>query len=223
MTDDELAMAYADGALDPIAAKRFEKRMADAPALAKAVEAHRRLRARLQGGFAPIADAPLPERLTQLLQSGVTELRPKAGVVRYWRAAAAMAACLVAALTIGHFWQVAPTSGGQRVASGSLARSLDQQLAGAEGPTRILVSFRNRQGAFCRVFEAPAASGIACREEEGWILRRAQLHAGAGDSEYRQAASVDSELMAAAQEMMVGDPLSSKEERSSKASGWLNH
>jgi hypothetical protein len=220
MTDDELAMAYADGELDPIAAKRFEKRMTDAPGLAAAVAAHRMLRARLQGGFAPIAEAPLPGRLTALLQSNVTELRPKAPVARYWRAASAMAACVVAALAIGHFWQPAPTSADQLMASGSLANSLEQQLAGAQGSTRILVSFRDRQGSYCRVFEAPAASGIACREKGGWALRRSQPSTSAGAGEYRQAASADAGLLAAAQEMMAGDPLTSAGERSAKASGW---
>ena len=52
MSDDELAMAYADGELDPLAAKRFEARLAEEPALAATVEAHRALHARLRDDHA---------------------------------------------------------------------------------------------------------------------------------------------------------------------------
>ena len=206
MTDEERAMAYADGELDPVAAKRFERLLAQSPDLAEAVRKHRALRTRLESGFAPIAAEPLPAGMTASLRSNVVALRPKPRITRYRAAAASMAACLVAALAIGYFWQ-APSAGlsGGRLASATLARALDQQLAGGQGPTRVLVSFRDAKGSYCRVFEAPESDGIACREERGWAVRQSQPKAPGGSGEYRQAGS--SALFAAAQGMMAGDPL----------------
>ena len=48
MSDEELAMAYVDGELDTVTALRVERRMAEEPGLARAVEAHRALRGRLR-------------------------------------------------------------------------------------------------------------------------------------------------------------------------------
>ncbi len=222
MTDDEWAMAYADGELDPIAARRFEARMASETGLAEAVAAHRGLRATLQGGFAPIAAAPLPERLTDLLRSNLVELRPRARMTGYWRAAAAMAACLVAGVAIGHFATGAPAgvSGGPLLASGALARSLDRQLAGVGGATRVLVSFRDSRGNYCRVFATPAIDGIACHDPQGWTLRRTQAGDEGSRSDYRQAGSGEPALLAAAQDMMAGDPLDAAAERAAKARNW---
>ncbi|MES2444599.1 MAG: anti-sigma factor [Pseudomonadota bacterium] len=221
MTDEELAMAYADGELDAIAAKRFERRMAAAPELAAAVEAHRALRARLERGFAPIAEAPVPERLTGLLDAKVVALRPAPRISGFWRAATAMAACLVAGVAIGQFAQPAPgVSGDSLVASGALAQALDRELAGAEGPTRVSVSFRDAQGHYCRVFQAPAVDGIACRENGGWALRRTQAGAAGANGDYRQAAAANPELFAAAQDMMAGDPLDPAAERAARDRGW---
>jgi hypothetical protein len=221
MTDDELAMAYADGELDALAAKRFEKRMAEAPELAAAVEVHRTLRTRLERGFAPVAEEPLPERLSALLQTNVAELRTKTRIANYWRAATAMAACLIGGIVIGQFSRPAPgVTGNPLVASGALAQSLDQQLTGAEGPTRVLASFRDTKGHYCRVFQGAAISGIACHESTGWALRQTQASSPAGTTDYRQAGSAAPELFAAAEAMMVGDPLDPAAERSAQAQGW---
>jgi hypothetical protein len=221
MTDDELAMVYVDGELDALAAKRFEKRMAEAPEIAAAVEAHQALRTTLECGFAFVAEEPLPERLTSLLQTSVVEIHPKARFAGYWRAATAMAACLVAGVMIGQFWQPAPgVSGAPLVASGALAKSLDRQLAGAEAPTRVLASFRDTEGHYCRVFQGAAISGIACHESAGWALRQTQSSSPAGTTDYSQAGSTAPALLAAAQAMMAGDPLDPAAEQAAQARGW---
>lgn len=222
MNEHEQAMAYADDELDEIAARRFEHRMAQSPDLAEAVRAHRALRDRLQGAFAPVADAPVPERLAGLVQSNVVELRPKARFAGGWRAAAAMAACLVAGVAIGQFWQApsAGISGDRLMASASLARSLDEQLSGGQGPTRVLVSFRDRRGSYCRLFQAAQIGGIACRDESGWALRRTQANEGEARRDYRQAGSGYPDLLGAAQEMMAGEPLDLAAERSARRDGW---
>ncbi len=221
MTDDELAMAYADGELDAISAKRFERRMADAPDLAAAVAAQRALRVRLRGEFASIVEAPLPERLTGLLSPNVVDLRPPTRMASSWRAASAMVACLIVGLVIGYGWQPpSGVSGGTMLASGSLARSLDRDPAGGQGSTRVLVSFRDTQGRYCRVFQAAAIDGIACHHGSGWAMQRTQTKGAATPGEYRQAGSTDASLLAAAQDMMAGDPLDPAAERAALERGW---
>ena len=221
--DDEMLMAYADGELDPLAAKRVERAIAADPALAEAVAAHRALRARIGDAFAPTTEEPVPERLTALLQSAVVPIQPRpAPSRRRWVEAAAIAATLVLGITVGNRWQSAPVSveRGALVASGSLKRSLDVQLAANRGDTRIIASFRTASGQYCRVFNGAALDGIACREDGGWTLRRAESAGRSGATEYRQAASADAALMAAAQDMMAGDPLDPAAEARARDLGW---
>jgi len=66
--DDRVAaMAYVDGELSPADHAAFEARLVHEPALASAVARERVLRARLQSGYAPELDEPVPARLLDLL------------------------------------------------------------------------------------------------------------------------------------------------------------
>jgi hypothetical protein len=85
---------------------------------------------------------------------------------------------------------------------------------------RVPVSFRDRSGAYCRVFTSSAADGIACRDGSGWALRETRAGAAGEATEYRQAGSGDAALMTAAQAMMAGDPLDAAAEARAKAAGW---
>ncbi|MGN6375748.1 MAG: hypothetical protein ACTHMG_09350, partial [Sphingomonas sp.] len=98
----------------------------------------------------------------------------------------------------------------------------ERQASGATGAVRIAVSFRDRKGAYCRVFSTAATDGIACRDAGGWALRRTQQGAGPDQNRgaYIQAGSTDPELMAAAQDMMAGQPLDAVGERAARAKGW---
>ncbi|MCW3834454.1 anti-sigma factor [Sphingomonas canadensis] len=223
MTDDELAMAYADGELDEIAARRFEQRMAEVPALALAVASHRALRAQLSNMFAPVAAEPVPDRLTAMLKPKVVPLRP-GNRRRVWWTAGAMAASLVLGIMVGQFGRPGgpvAIADNRLVASGALATALDRQLASDEGATRVLVSFQGTDKAYCRVFSSPAVDGIACREGKRWELRHTRAADSAGQATaYRQAGSADPALMAAAQDMMAGDPLDPAAERRARDALW---
>ncbi len=224
----EQLMAYADGELGPIEAKRVERAIAADPALAAEVERHRALRARIAGSFAPVADEAVPDRLAALLQGNVVALpapAPRARTWTWWREAAALAACLVLGLLIG----IGVPRGGPVTArgdglyaAGPLAAALDRQASGGkDGDVRIAVSFRARDGAYCRVFDSAAADGIACRDAQGWALRRTQRgSAAASGPAYAQAGSADPELMATAQDMMAGDPLDAAAEQAARDKGW---
>ncbi|MGK6319135.1 anti-sigma factor family protein [Sphingomonas sp. DT-204] len=224
--DPETLMAYADGELDPVAAMRVERAIAADPALAAEVAAHRRLRARIAGSFAPVAAAPVPERLALLLKpDNVVPLRPRARARFDLRWATAIAASLVIGLLIGPMLRPgAPVQVGPAglVASGDLARALDTQLAATQGdaPIRVIASFRDSAGAICRTFAGRVTSGIACREGDGWVLRRTVSGAAEVRTDYRQAGSSDPELMAMAQDMMAGAPLDAAQERAAHDRGW---
>ena len=140
--DPETLAAYADGELDPLAAKRVERAMADDPSLAAEVERHRALAARLRGGFASLDAQPMPAGVEALFARtdnvvAFPTRKPAPRPQRWW---GAIAASLVAGLLLG---QLVPRSGGElgfeggtAVAQGKLARALDTQLASGARPNR---------------------------------------------------------------------------------------
>jgi hypothetical protein len=213
----ETLMAYADGELGPIEAKRVERAVAADPTLAAAVERHRAFGARLRGAFAPIADAGVPPEVETLLRNAaqVTPLAPRrVSVSPKWLGA--IAASLMIGLVVGQTLpRMASESGiamdaGQMIARGDVARALDTQLAStqaADAPVRVGVTFRAAGGDLCRTFEHGAVGGIACSDGGDW--RMARLYGGleAQSTEFRQAGSAGAAMMADAQAMMVGEPL----------------
>lgn len=238
--DAEMLMAYADGELSPIDAKRVERAMAADPDLRQQVDAHRKLRGMLANGFAPLAQAPVPERLSRLLAAPAPapvvrledfRLKRRPSPVRWqrWGMGVAAAASLVVGLMLG---QAIPGSGsdglvtshgGALVASGGLAQALDTQLAATQtsgAPTRVIVTFRDRQGGLCRAFSGTQLSGIACRTDNGWQLRETRAGNARATTAYAQAGSADGALLADAQSMMAGEPLDAAAEAGAKAKGW---
>ena len=226
--DPETLMAYADGELGPIEARRVERAIAEDPSLAAQVEQHRALRARLGAHFAPLAEEPVPDRFTAMLRSNVVDFpqRPPRRILPAWSSwGAALAASLVLGLAIGHGWQdggIVRSRGGQLYADGALAKLLDDQLAATQAVVQVPVSFRDKDGQYCRVFTSPATDGIACRDARGWLLHQTRAGAGAGSAkpDYVQAGSTDPALMAAAQQMMAGDPLDASAEKKARAARW---
>ena len=225
--DDELLMAYADGELDPLNAKRVEKAIAADPALGKIVEGHRALRSKLGDAFAPVLNQPVPDHLAAMLQSNAVAFTPKpapAPQPRRWLSGLAIAASLVAGIAVGTQWagRPGPIAAGKDglIASGPLAHALDTQLASAAGDTRMLASFRDSNGGYCRVFAGQSFDGIACKGASGWQLRQMQSTGAASGADYRQAGSGNAAIMAAAQNMMAGDPLDETAEKQAVSKGW---
>lgn len=220
--DRETLIAFADGELSEIERRRVEKAVAADPALAREVEAHRRLRERLAAHYAPVADAPVPDRLAALLEEKVVpieaarERRAARFAPQHW---AAIAATLVLGLAIGGSLDRGG-NGASIAIGGQLERALDTQLASAQpadAAVRIGLSFRSTDGTLCRTFERESLAGIACHQDGGWQLRRASW-SPRQDAQYRQASST--EMMAAAQEMMAGEPLDAAGEKAAMEGGW---
>lgn len=241
--DAETLMAYADGELDPVTAKRVEKAVAADPALAAQVEKHRKLRETLRAHFDPIADEAAPVRLAGMVR-GPAEVvslgaarqareakeaakaspKPVAANSNWWRTFGGVAAALVIGIALGVTSRSGLGSGGgslatqneRLVAQGEMAKGLDTQLASKDGLVRL--SFRDAKGGYCRVFEAGARSGVACREGADWAIRSYRQDGRAEQGEYRQAGSAS--VMADAQAMMAGEPLDTAAEKAALAKGW---
>ncbi|QOV95748.1 anti-sigma factor [Novosphingobium sp. ES2-1] len=223
-TPEQIA-AFADGQLEGAELERIAAAIAADPALEKQVAAHRALAQRLGAHFAPIAAEPVPDHLAALLkapQDNVASLADardrRKGPPRWtWLAGPALAASLVLALTL----RPASDAG---YADAQLASALDSQLVAgqqADAPVRVLLSFRDAGGAYCRAFERAASAAIACRDAQGWQLRNhsAASSGGAPAGEYRQAGSAG-DVLAAAQAMAAGPALTAEEELAARRNGW---
>lgn len=225
---EELA-AYADGELDAAREAEVATAVAADPALAREVEAHRALKTRLAGHFAPIAQAPLPERLTRPLRArdgggrvvDFADARDKRERARRlprwsWIAGPALAASLALALFL-------PRGAEDLYADSALGAVLDEQLVATQAPdapTRILLSFRDETGSYCRAFASPARSGIACRDEQGWRLAVEADGVAAQASEYRTAGNPAAQVLERAQAMAAGPALDAAQERTARARDW---
>jgi hypothetical protein len=220
VTREELA-AFADGQLDAGRDAEVAAAVAADPALEAQVRAHRALKEQLGAHFAPIMAAPLPERLTAPLTRepaqviDFTAARQRRMVRWSWVAAPALAASLALAVFLPR--------GSDDYASGTLADTLDGQLVAAQAadaPTRVLLSFRDEAGAYCRAFAGEAQSGIACRDSEGWRLVMERAGVPAQDSDYRMAGNPAADVLEQAQAMAAGPALGAAEEQAAKARGW---
>ena len=246
--DPETLAAYAEGQLGPAEAAKVEAAIAADPALGQEVAAHRALKARLLSHFEPVMQAPVPDPLLALIRGGGSEgaapapaaqvvdlavaraardAAPRRSVLGHrWAVGGAMAASLVLGLFIGGrapSGALVRESDGRLVAAAGLDRALSEEVSSgsAAGGVRILLSMRDSAGSYCRAFDAGTMAGIACRDDRGWVIRRADAAGSGGEAgAYRQAGSSDAAIMAAAQDMAAGDALDAAAEKAAMARGW---
>lgn len=137
---------------------------------------------------------------------------------------ALLAAALAGALFLGRM--LAPDDGpfvlrgGALYAGAPLERVLSAQLARTQNPnaaTRIGLTFRARDGGFCRTFILQnAVSGLACREAGAWALR---MTAPAQPNDGAQAGEAQT-VLDAASSIMDGEPFDAAGEAEAKRVGW---
>ena len=235
---DEAVVAYIDGTMDDEALALFEARLAEDPALAEHVAAHRRVTQQIVAAYGAPHDADtgvdasliarlalgsdnvvaLPDRSRSIARPG------NIWVVRI----AALAASTVFGVFIGQ-QMLAPNmdliaeAEGQLTARGELASGLSNQLAGEPGRVRIGVSFRTEHG-LCRTFgTTEGLSGIGCREGREWRLPVLVKDATAKKNamEYRLASgNLPPSVMAQVDREIKGDPLDPAAEARARKAGW---
>ena len=228
----EMIAAYADGELEDDALREVEAAIAADPELAAQVASHRTLKVRLSAHFAPLMDRPVPERLLGLLKEppasdNVVDFDASArkrvviAAPRFRWVGPALAASLAVVL-VGYGLSQRSARG---YAVGEVATALDSQLVATQpnqAPVRVLLSFRDAEGRFCRGFSSRTQAGIACRDGRGWKLGKVIGGGKAGAGEYRQAGSADGEVFAAIQDLAQGPALDEQEEREAMRAGWRN-
>lgn len=228
ISENELA-AYADGQLTAADAARVEKAIAADPALARQLAIHRQLRERLSAHFAPILAQDPPEHLTALLrpQPEVADLAAaraartnRPSVARWaWLVGPALAASLLIAVLL-------PQGDGgsaSTYAAAELALMLDNQLVAEQDPqsrTRVLLSFKNDEGSYCRAYTSVQQSGIACHDGGGWAIVEQAGGANGGGGEYQQAGSSLADILGSAQDMAIGEALDDAAEQVAREQGW---
>ena len=235
---DETLMAYADGELEADQRAEIAAAIASDPELARAVERHRALAARVRADYGDIASEPVPDRLSALLgqvrPATVTHLAARreasAAPTRRWRTVQwALAASVVVALFVGVLMLHEPTApyasvDGRLVARGKLDRALTTELAALPGGSdvNIGISFRDREGRFCRTFhlqqDAPVA-GLACFGDAQWELA-VLADAPAQEAGMRTAAAMPLEVLQAVDAAIDGEPLDAQAELAARAAGW---
>jgi hypothetical protein len=246
--DDETLMAYVDGELEPGLRTEIEAAVAGDPALARRIDEQRALRARVAGAFAKVLDQPLPERLEAAARGGAA--RPGApgrgNVLQFparsarapsppWRARewVAMAASLLLGVLLS--WRLlVPGSSGViesgpdgLLARGELARALENQLASEQrGDETVLIglTFRDRQGGYCRSFvlrEAQTA-GLACRGGSEWRIPVTDSSALSQGQMQQAGSALPPAILRAIESRMDGAALDAEAEQGARQSGWAS-
>jgi hypothetical protein len=250
---DELLTAYIDGELEGAERARVEQAIAQDAQLAQRVAQQRALRERLRGAYDGVLQEAVPQRLQQAARLGAPagpaqvidlasvraeRIRRSNGQrqmvkVRRYGIAATLAVGLMAGLLIERLASpgaLTELHDGALLARGSLARALDEQLAGAAAagaPVRVGLSFRSRSGNYCRTFALSGSrplAGLACREQERWQLVNmvaAEGPVAAGGQNMRMAgSSLPPALLQAVNERISGEPLNAATEAKARSNGW---
>lgn len=219
--DDEELMAFADGALEEPRFSELAAAIETDPALAERLELIVAGGRAVKAVFSPLAELPIPARLTAGVEAAVAGHEGK--VVRFGRRAPILlpmaAAAAIAALAVG---PIAYFAGGTReaplVAIGQpLAPALTAELArlpsGAEtrlgaAVIRPIATFTDAQSTLCREFELDGkltTVAVACRSGTEWRVAIAIDAPPAGDG-FAPASSLAA-LDAFLQSIEAGPPL----------------
>lgn len=247
ITDEEL-MAYADGELPPLDAKRIEAAMAEDADLAARVARFRAVRRALKTAYDSVVSEPVPEHLRALLgdvaasepETPPRRVEPVAPIdlaaKREQRtrrfgppAWAAMAASLVIGVLAGRGLLAQNDDLFTRdglYASTALTEALNTQLASSDrnDATRIGLTFRAQSGEICRTFTHEAresvTAGLACRDENRWAVRMALTEPSAQSAGYSQAGATAPAVLEAVDAIIAGDAFDAEQERQARDANW---
>ena len=224
----ETLSAFIDGELPPKEMERIAALLAERPDLDAWVRRHEALRQGMKQAFADMAAVPPPAHLVDAALRAPLSWRWRMrqfAMPRVWApAGAALALGLVIGVALQPGGEIVSRDG-QVMAQGALAAALNQRLASegaaGEGP-RIGISFRNRDGADCRTFDAGAESGLACHGGKGWAVAVLTARPKAeSNGAYRMAGSeMPDAIRAAVAASIAGEPFDAAAEKAARDSGW---
>lgn len=236
----EAAIADDPAVADAVArARRLRAQLRDAfdPMLDEPVPAHLLALARGADSTAPTVAAatgtgPAP-RSEPAPAPGATVHALRRPARRRWALPewTAMAAALVLGIAISQLLMAPPagplaSESGRLVADGALAQSLQSRLGAETGDgLRIGLSFRDRDGAFCRAFRVGGErdlAGLACRAPDGqWQVPVVVSVPPVADDALRQASTALPEAVLAELDARIdGEPLDADQEREARDAGW---
>lgn len=223
MIEERDIEAYVDGELPADRRRAVEAAIAADPAAAARVKAHRQLGTRLADAFDGVIDEPVPPQLV----AAARRKKPPFVPVRLGPPAwAAMAASLAIGFVLARSLAPEPlveSRGGRLVANGLLETALQRDLAGDAGarPIRIGLSFRARDGRYCRTFGGEQLQGLACRADGRWAIELAARAPPSPAPDYRQAGVRTAPAVLAAVDALIdGPPLDAAGERAARDRTW---
>ena len=242
---DETLMAYVDGELDERARVEVEAAMLANPDIAARVARQQALRKRVHLAFERVLDERVPDRLIATARStspaprenNIIPLRRAHSTSRRWSwpewgsIAASLVAGVVFSAIFLRYSSDEPISSrhGHLFATGALAQALSDQLASKPdtgAAVRIGVSFRDKQGDYCRTFvlhDASALAGLACHGGDGWhvdVLARGERGPDAAAQYRPAAASMPKPVLQSVEDRIAGEPLDAQGEAAAQARGW---
>jgi hypothetical protein len=229
--DDSEFFAWIDGELDATEAAEVEAEVAADPRLTRMAEQHRALGTQLRATFETVADAPVPEQLTNAVKPPRAEVidlasrRARWSPLPQWAAiAATLAVGIVVGTTLNNERGASPVEvrAGKMYAAAGLDQALEKQLASAGNAedVRVGVTFRDQGGAICRSFADRSSSGLACRDGKDWQLRGLFAAPEGQQGDYRMAAGADPNLAALIDSTIAGDAFDAAQEKSARDRGW---
>jgi len=99
-----------------------------------------------------------------------------------------------------------------------IATAFNRHLSGKPGSVCVALSFRDRQGGFCRSFSARHVAGMACRDNGGWQLRYGAP--GTARHSGQRSAGGDAEAMRFVRTIIAGDVLDRTGEEVAQEKHW---
>jgi hypothetical protein len=231
LTEEKL-IAYADGEVSGEELRAIEAALRARPDLQTFVERQRALRQHFDTSFSGMDEA-IPDRLLNALaQTPVSSRWRWQQRFKYWISrrfllwsAMPAAAALACGLMIGAVF--APQGSfrvdrGTMFAQGALSTALDKQLASAQqasGDVRVGISFKDKNGRYCRTFSDASLAGVACRNADGWVV--AALASSPSESgAYHTAGAMPDAVRDTVEKMIAGEPLDAAEEMRARAQNW---
>ena len=214
--------------------------MARDPEVARAVERHRAMAAQVRGAYEGVLEEPVPERLAALVAESGRRRRSSTSPRDATPGASRSGHCdcrpgprwphrFAVGLFVGMFLMREPaapyeasTARSWRAASSTRRWIRSSLPLPTELRRAIGISFRNRDGDYCRTFHLQrdaSVAGLACRSGDAWqlqVLAAAPPHEG----ELRPAAAMPIPVLQAVDAAIDGEPLDAAAEAAARDAGW---